>query len=348
MANIQQIQQLNIPAKVEEFNKLFQALSTDEAGGIFLSECGALKPVMDFIAHIFQEDNYAFLPLRPCQGIQPHIKEINNCLSIYQRTNDRGYFGHVNTALTEILMQLPYLSFSAKALNAETLKPSIDSIIQNTQSYENFLTGKKKELSDDITAFKQGTEAWKQEKQHDYDQLVTAKQEKLTELENLYEEKLRIQGPAKYWEEFRDSYRKIGTKWIISAVVTGVIIAGIAIFLLTTLPEQLFIGDKVSIENTIRWTVVFALVFSTLFYLFRMFMKLALSAFHLSRDANERFQLTHQYLSLLQEKVIDEKSRDIILQSLFSRADTGLLKGDSSPTMPDGVVGQVFANLGKS
>ena len=38
-------------------------------------------------------------------------------------------------------------------------------------------------------------------------------------------------------------------------------------------------------------------------------------------DAQERHQLTYQYLSLLQAKAIEEKDREIILQSLFSRAD---------------------------
>lgn len=42
----------------------------------------------------------------------------------------------------------------------------------------------------------------------------------------------------------------------------------------------------------------------------------------------------------------EEKDREIILQSLFSRVDTGLLKGDSSPTMPDGLLGQIVKNIG--
>ncbi len=101
-----------------------------------------------------------------------------------------------------------------------------------------------------------------------------------------------------------------------------------------------------------RWwiigvSVLFTLGFSTLFYLLRLFVKLSLSSFHLARDANERYQLTHQYLALLQEKAIDDKSRDILLQSLFSRAETGLLKGDSSPTLPDGVLSQVLKNISK-
>jgi hypothetical protein len=34
---------------------------------------------------------------------------------------------------------------------------------------------------------------------------------------------------------------------------------------------------------------------------------------------------------------VTDNDRSIILQSLFSRADTGLLKEDSSPTMPTSI-----------
>ncbi len=52
------------------------------------------------------------------------------------------------------------------------------------------------------------------------------------------------------------------------------------------------------------------------------------------RDAEEREQLTYLYLSLNQNSQLDSSSRDIVLQALFSRTDTGLLAGDSSPSMP--------------
>jgi hypothetical protein len=55
---------------------------------------------------------------------------------------------------------------------------------------------------------------------------------------------------------------------------------------------------------------------------------------HLARDSEERYTLTYFYLSLLKDSNVDEKDRQLIIQSLFSRAETGLLKDDSSPTMP--------------
>ena len=40
------------------------------------------------------------------------------------------------------------------------------------------------------------------------------------------------------------------------------------------------------------------------------------------------------YLALSKEGDITKEERELIMQSLFSRVDTGLLKDDSSPTMP--------------
>lgn len=67
-----------------------------------------------------------------------------------------------------------------------------------------------------------------------------------------------------------------------------------------------------------------------------------MSAFHLARDARERYQLTRVYLAMLKANAVDPEHRAIILQSLFSRADTGLLKHDSGPTMPTAMIGELM------
>lgn len=70
--------------------------------------------------------------------------------------------------------------------------------------------------------------------------------------------------------------------------------------------------------------------------------KVMFSSFHLSRDCEERYTLTYFYLSLLKESNIDAEEKKLIIQSLFSRAETGLLKEDGSPTMPNDVVGKFY------
>lgn len=69
-------------------------------------------------------------------------------------------------------------------------------------------------------------------------------------------------------------------------------------------------------------------------YLIRTFAKFTFSSFHLARDAEERYHLTLVYLALKKDANVEEKDRQIILQSLFSRAETGLIGADGGPTMP--------------
>jgi hypothetical protein len=90
--------------------------------------------------------------------------------------------------------------------------------------------------------------------------------------------------------------------------------------------------------SAIRWSIVFVTFVSFLAYAIRIFAKLTFSAYHLFRDAEEREQLAYVYLALKKEKNIDDTERHLIMQSLFSRADSGLLRDDSSPTMPGGSV----------
>ena len=91
--------------------------------------------------------------------------------------------------------------------------------------------------------------------------------------------------------------------------------------------------------DTIQGIVIFGTFIAIYAYLAKLLSRLTFSAFHLMRDAEEREQLTHVYLSLINEKSIDEKSRDIVLQALFSRAETGLLTGESGPTIPPNIRG---------
>ena len=99
--------------------------------------------------------------------------------------------------------------------------------------------------------------------------------------------------------------------------------------------------------NSIQSTLILAVIVSVGIYLMRLFAKLSISAFHLSRDAAEREKLTYLYLSLSKDNQIAETERSIVLQALFSRADTGLLKGDSSPSFPDGMLQQVLKLINK-
>ena len=161
---------------------------------------------------------------------------------------------------------------------------------------------------------------------------VLNRKAKIQELENLYQEKLRLQKPAEYWKKSANKFSWHGLFWTILLLVS---LAGGIYFLYELYIDWFEDPKKMKLQlDTIQGVVIFGTLLAVYIFLIRVLSRLAFSAFHLMRDAEEREQLTYLYLSLINEKKIDEKSRDIILQALFSRSETGLLTGASAPAMP--------------
>ncbi len=172
--------------------------------------------------------------------------------------------------------------------------------------------------------------------------------DKIEALEELYEKKLQLQAPAKYWDKKSKEYlRQAELSRNILTIVIGLfggLFAAILIISPDWIFESVFKGNSISI---IRWSVVFIALVSLLAFVIRAITKIMFSAFHLARDAEERHTLTFFYLALLNDpkSEIKEEERKMIIQSLFSRVDTGLLKGDASPEMPNDFLSKI---LGRS
>jgi hypothetical protein len=159
--------------------------------------------------------------------------------------------------------------------------------------------------------------------------------QKIKELEITYREKLKLEEPANYWFERAKKLKTQGW-WALGVLAFFVILACVGLgILLWQSPESMLVSwfsdDK---SAAIRWSIVFITILTFLAYGIRAVNKVMFSSFHLARDCEERHTLTYFYLSLLNDSKVDDKDRQLIMQSLFSRADTGLLKEDSSPTLP--------------
>lgn len=154
---------------------------------------------------------------------------------------------------------------------------------------------------------------------------------RISDLENTYQEKLRLEKPATYWKQSARKYGIQGGLWSIALIAA--VIVGFMYFsdFFSTWLEAKEIGIKL---NTIQGIILFGSVVAIYAFLIRTLSRLTFSSFHLMRDAEEREQLTYLYLALNNENNIDASSRDIVLQALFSRSETGLLASESGPTMP--------------
>jgi hypothetical protein len=211
---------------------------------------------------------------------------------------------------------------------------------------------------------KDAAESWSQETQHHASELLTATRSRAeeqqqrwehelaefkakweserVELQQLYNKHLCLQEPAQYWNELASYYESNGRAWVIvSASIVTVMLAFAIAFVYH--PPELLSADRFTLSG-FKGTIIIGAAISIVIYLINLTTKLATSAYHLSRDARERFRLTHVYLALVKEKAMEEASVNIVLTALFSRSDTGLLKSDGTPTTP---LGSILEAVGK-
>lgn len=183
------------------------------------------------------------------------------------------------------------------------------------------------------------------DKNRNFEHFMLDSEKRIHELEDTYNEKLRLEKPAQYWNTKAAEYKKQGDEW--SRWLGGLLIGGIVLF------SVLFYFWSTSFDiglelKSMQGVILFVTLITIYAIAIQAVSKMVFSSYHLQRDAEEREQLAYVYLALTnEEKHIDEESRRIVLQALFSRADTGLLGKDSSPTMPGVGFGELFKSVNK-
>jgi hypothetical protein len=239
---------------------------------------------------------------------------------LHRRNNEKISLGHIrekyNNHIVEAEQQLNGYISDAK-----------DNLTGHFESIELLREEKNKTFED-----------WFKNTGEEFDNFYATAQESIKNNEDLYREKLRLEAPAKYWKD-RAIILKTEGKSYLNWLIGVSLIASILLFtLLISLGTDYFEKAFNNSIKGIKWSIILITIVSLLAFTIKILSKLTFSSFHLSRDAEEREQLTHFYLALKKDTAIEPQERQLILQSLFSRADTGLLKDDSSPTMPTSII----------
>jgi uncharacterized protein YbcC (UPF0753/DUF2309 family) len=240
---------------------------------------------------------------------------------------------------SEELLQKHILKYEKHALKVDEIKNEKEQLFSTW-----FDTSKNNHTAFDIKA-KKAIKKLEETYETKFQKLQTEYDTRNEQLETLYKEKLKLSEPAQYWTDRAADMRKQGKLYV--KILAGLI--GVVVLMLGSLmwftPEQIYISffddDK---SAAIRWSIIYISFVSFLAYAIRAVTKVMFSSFHLARDSDERHTLTYFYLSLLKDEnnELDKEEKQLIMQSLFSRADTGLLKEDSSPTMPNDIIGKLF------
>ena len=130
---------------------------------------------------------------------------------------------------------------------------------------------------------------------------------KIKDLESAYEELLRLEKPAVYWRK-RSKKLKLEGWWAMGIMIVLLIAVSISLYyLLWESPEGMFATFIEEPVVAIKWAVIYITFISLMAYGIRILHKLAFSSFHLSRDAEEREQLTHVYLAMIRDSTIGDE-----------------------------------------
>lgn len=204
---------------------------------------------------------------------------------------------------------------------------------QGSECKSNFMTwnDKAREQADNLhkEIKRKSNDQVRQYSKH-FEESMSKWEEGMRDVESLYEEKLRLQKPAEYWQSAGMKYRRQGIGWMF---LVG-LISAVGLWWLAGTFDVWLRGAAVELSfNTLQGAVIFASLMAVFAFVARMLSRLAFSSFHLMRDAQEREQLTYLYLALSEKEPAVKESRDIVLRALFSRSQTGLLTDEHGPTM---------------
>lgn len=227
----------------------------------------------------------------------------------------------------------------------KALSDKTDELITTTDEFQNSIRAEAEEFQRALTEWKSTTQTELQEKissdVEERERFFEDATNRLTTMESLYKEKLKLEGPADYWQKQAVKHNTAGKKWARALALTTALSALVFISLFS---QWLTSGKHVEKLSALHWQGVILLgaVLSLSIFMIKTFTRLTFSSFHLQQDAEEREQLAYFYLALSHETEFSDESRKIVFQALFSRADSGLLAGEHGPTMP---VTEVIKNM---
>lgn len=289
---------------------------------------------MSFLIRIYKDEPSQFLgAYRYLTGQAPQnlnqFSEFSGYLKGYEYANKESVItkkradekATITQLRNDFLNSLPQLE---KQLT-DHLKNSDEKVLEFADALDHFQMKKEKAVSD-----------WFINSKGEFETFTKDSASTIAELEKTYQEKLKLEAPARYWRKKSEKFYKEGKD---ARTILLCIIAFAAIVLTTLLftsPDWIFNsffnGNATAI---IRWSLLFITFLSLIAYAVKAISKVMFSSYHLARDAEERHTLTFFYLALLKESGVKEEERSMIIQALFSRVDTGLLKDDSGPAMPN-------------
>ena len=169
----------------------------------------------------------------------------------------------------------------------------------------------------EFSEFKESLNEWQNEKQS-----------KLNDLEETYKNKLSLEAPEQLWNERAEEHKQRAIKWTFFLIFAVSALICSLVFLVLAIHNY---SSKISKDIPfISESFILISVISFFVYIVRVLIKIVMSNHHLATEYRQKAALTRFYQSLTYAGTdIDKEERLIIINSLFSRVETGLVKTEA-------------------
>lgn len=216
--------------------------------------------------------------------------------------------------------------YSAKTIYQETNKNINESLLAITKEKEDFINYMSEQ--------KENYNNWFEDTSDKMDNFILNHSNELSNLERTYEEKLKIEKPAEFMLEQANKYRNSFYWWCLAIVLLAIfliILLAVIVSPQVTFNDKLITVSVLSKDMPVYSSIILLAMISLVVYILRIFIKMAVSSKHLMEEYKQKYSLTYFYLSLINNgNIKDENAQNIILTSLFTKADRGLIKNDGS------------------
>lgn len=174
------------------------------------------------------------------------------------------------------------------------------------------------EQSKGLNEFRSSINIWQEEKEA-----------RLKNLEKTYKDKLSLEAPETLWYNRSKEYRGLAKCWTGVLIVAVLALVGALTVLVMAIHEYSL--DAVQEIPLISKSFILVSIISFFVYIIRVLIKIVMSNHHLATEYEQKAALTRFYQALTFAGTdITKEERIIIIHSLFSKSDTGLVKTDSS------------------
>ena len=213
------------------------------------------------------------------------------------------------------------------------INDSIKEITNEKDDYINFMNDEKEKYAKWFQESDISLNKLYNDNKKEYTDFMEDSRNKFKQLEDTYSNKLKVEEPSKFMLEKSKEYSKKAIYWSLVTVglsIILIILLGMILSPEIKLDKTIITVNFFSKDMPIYSSIIILSMVCLIIYVIRIFIKMTISSKHLSEEYRQKYVLTYFYLSLVNAGKVDENLGNIILSILFAKADTGLIKNDSS------------------